>query len=93
MRLELGLGLVAGKKYWDWYWDFLRPDWDRSDMNDSSIVSFAALTFRIPMVEFRSIIVGVPRPITIFTYISHSQEKESCNFKVKIHFSFNLSSS
>ena len=34
---------------------------------------------------------GMEIPITIFTYISHSQEKESYNFKVKILFSFNLS--
>ena len=34
---------------------------------------------------------GMENPITIFTYISHSQEKESHNFKVKINFSFNLS--
>ena len=34
---------------------------------------------------------GMESPIIIFTYISHSQEKESCNFKVKTHFSFNLS--
>ena len=34
---------------------------------------------------------GMENPITSFTYISHSQEKESYNFKVKINFSFNLS--
>ena len=34
---------------------------------------------------------GMENPITIFTYISHSQEKESYNFKVEINFSFNLS--
>ena len=34
---------------------------------------------------------GVENPITTFTYISHSQEKESYNFKVEINFSFNLS--
>ena len=34
---------------------------------------------------------GRENPITTFTYISDSQEKESYNFKVKINFSFNLS--
>ena len=34
---------------------------------------------------------GMENPITIFTYISHSQEKESYNCQVKINFSFNLS--
>ena len=34
---------------------------------------------------------GMENPITIFTYISHSQVKESYNFKVKINFSYNLS--
>ena len=34
---------------------------------------------------------GMENPITILTYISHSQEKENYNFKVKINFSFNLS--
>ena len=34
---------------------------------------------------------GKENPITSFTYISHSQEKGSYNFEVKINFSFNLS--